>query len=105
MPLHRLENDTLILIKWFCDYLQLNADKCHLLITNHDNGITMKVGNEIIECKSSVKLRGITIDTKLDFSKHVSSLCKKVSQRLHALARISYCTSHGKLRLLLKAFI
>ena len=55
--IQRLENNTVILIKWFCDnYLQLNADKCHLLITNDDNGIPINVGNEVIECENSVKL-------------------------------------------------
>ena len=104
--IQRLENETLILTKWFSDnYLQLNADKCHLLITNHDNDIPMNVGNEVIECENSVKLLGITIDTKLDFSKHVSTLCRKASQELHALARISNFMSHDKLRLLMKAFI
>ena len=105
--IQRLENETLILTKWFSDnYLQLNADKCHLLITNHDNDIPMNVGNEVIECENSVKLlRGITIDTKLDFSKHVSTLCRKASQKLHDLARISNFMSHDKLRLLMKAFI
>ena len=65
----------------------------------------MNVGNEVIECENSVKLLGITIDTKLDFSKHVSTLCRKASQKLHALARISNFMSHDKLRLLMKAFI
>ena len=65
----------------------------------------MNVGNEVIECENSVKLLGITIDTKLDFSKHVSTLCRKASQKLHALARILNFMSHDKLRLLMKAFI
>ena len=65
----------------------------------------MNVGIEDIECENSVKLLGITIDTKLDFSKHVSILCGKASQKLHALARISNFMGHDKLRLLLKAFI
>ena len=35
-----LENDTDTLIQWFSDnYLKLNADKCHLLISNHRKGI------------------------------------------------------------------
>ena len=34
--LESLEKDTAALIKWFRDnYLKLNADKCHLLISNH----------------------------------------------------------------------
>ena len=75
------------------------------VITNHDNGIPMSIGNEVIECENSVKLLGITIDTKSDFSKHVSTLCRIASQKLHALARISYFMSHDKLRLLVKAII
>ena len=30
-----------------------------------------------------------TIDNQLDFTEHVSKICKKVSIKLHALARIS----------------
>ena len=48
---------------------------------------------------------GIKIDNKLDFSEHVSAVCKKVSLKLHALARISNYMSTLKLRIILKAFI
>ena len=48
---------------------------------------------------------GITIDNQLDFTEHVSKICKKVSTKLHALARISNFTNRQKLRMLLKAFI
>ena len=55
--LNSLEKDTKILIKWFRDsYFQLNADKCHLLISNHSKDILINVEDEIIECSSSVKL-------------------------------------------------
>ena len=63
------------------------------------------LNNEVIECSKSVKLLGVTIDNKLDFSEHVTKLCKKVSSKLHALARISNCMSHDKLRILMKSFI
>ena len=104
--LNSLETDTTILIKWFHDnYLNMNADKCHLLISNQSKGIVINIEDEVIECSDSVKLLGITIDNKLDFSAHVSNICKKVSLKLHALARISKFMTHDKLRLLLKAFI
>ena len=86
-------------------YFQLNADKCHLLISHHSKGILINVEDEIIECSSSVKLLGVTIDNKLNFDEHVSKLCKKASQKIHALARISNCISQDKLRIIMSAFI
>ena len=104
--LERLCTDTSVLIKWFKNnYLQMNPDKCHLLISKIDKNISINIDNEIINCSKSVKLLGITIDNKLDFKEHVSALCKKVSLKLHALARISNYMSHDKLRLLMKSFI
>ena len=38
-------------------------------------------------------------------NEHVSNICKKVSTKLHALARISNFMNPQKLRLLMKAFI
>ena len=102
----RLTHDTSTLIKWFNDnYFKMNADKCQLLITNHEDVITAVIDGETINCKKSVKLLGITIDNKLDFNDHVSMLCKKVSLKLHALARISNLLSVDKLRILMKSFI
>ena len=101
-----LYKDTSTLIKWFKDnYLQMNPDKCKLLISNRDKGISLILENEVIECSKSVKLLGITIDNKLDFNEHVSKLCKKVSSKLHALARIANYMSQDKLRLVMKSFI
>ena len=83
--LNNLENESSILIEWFSNnYLLMNADKSQLLVT---------------------KLLGVTIDNKLDFSEHVSNICKKVSKKLHALARISKYMSQEKLTIRLKAFI
>ena len=59
----------------------------------------------IINSSNSVKLLGITIDDKLNFSEHVIKLCKKANQKLHALARISNFMGTDKLRLILKSFI
>ena len=70
--LNTLETDTETLIKWFNNnYLKLNADKCHLLISNHNTDIHIKVGEEVIECSNSVKLLGVTINN-LNVKDHVS---------------------------------
>ena len=41
----------------------------------------------------------------MSFNEHVSGLCKKASQKLHALARVSKYMNTDKLRLIMKAFI
>ena len=42
---------------------------------------------------------------KLNFNEHVTKICKTVSAKLHALARISNFMSHDKLKLLMKSFV
>ena len=83
----------------------MNADKCHLLVCNYDKDVSLIVDREIIDCSNSVKLLGITIDTKLNFNEHVTKICKKVSSKFQALASISNFMSHDKLRLLMKSFV
>ena len=50
------------------------------------------------------KLLGISTDTTLSFE-HITSLCKKVSQKLHALARIAHYMDLKTQRSLMKAFV
>ena len=83
----------------------LNADKCKLLISNKDSDLSINIEGETIVCEKLVKLLGIKIDNQLTFSEHVSSICKKVSLKLHALARVSNEMNQNKLRLSMKAFI
>ena len=55
----------------------MNADKCHLLVTNHDADVSVTIDGEIIKGSKSVKLLGLCIDNKLDFNEHISKICKK----------------------------
>ena len=74
--LQSLYKDTSILIRWFKNnYLQLNPDKCKLLVSNREKDISIIINNEVIECNKSVKLLGVTIDNKLDFNEDVIKLC------------------------------
>ena len=99
-------HDTSTLIKWFNDnYFKMNIDKCHLLVTNHEEDVSALIEGVKIECKKSVKLLGIYIDNKLDFDEHIPKICKKVSLKLHALSRISHFLCTDKLRTVMKAFI
>ena len=50
---------------------------------------TFNIKGAEIRPSISVKLLGIEIDNKLNFSKHISNICKKAGQQLSALARLS----------------
>ena len=45
------------------------------------------------------------IDNKLNFNDHVSKVCTKASQKIHALTRISNDMNKDKSRIVMKAFI
>ena len=105
--LERLETDALVLSKWFPEnFMKLNEGKCHLLTfgTRQDD-IKITVGEAIVKESSEEKLLGVTIDKNLNFKSHVSNLCKRASQKLHALARVSAFMNPDTLRLLMNSFI
>ena len=86
--------------------MKLNEGKCHLLTfgTSQDD-IKITVGEAIVKESSEEKLLGVTTDKDLNFKNHVSNLCKRASQKLHALARVSAFMNPDKLRLLRNIFI
>ena len=104
--LNILEKNVEILTTWFKNnYFKMNADKCKLLVSNHDEDASILINGEIVEGNKSVKLLGLKIDNELNFNEHVTNICNTVSQKLHTLARISGYMKVNKLRLILKAFI
>ena len=103
--LETLENETSTLLKWFhWNDMKSNNDKCHLLVLNHEDNL-VKNGDEEIIGSTSIKLLGITIDNKLNFKEHVTKICKKAKQKLHALARIAKYLDTDKLKIIMKTFM
>ena len=91
--------------QWFHDnYLKANSDKSHVMLTT-DNKLKINVKGSPISNEKTVKLLGVTVDNKFSFEPHLNLVCKKVSQKLHALARVSKFISKKKLRVIMKAFI
>lgn len=84
--------------------IKANDDKCHMIICNQEK-LSVTIGNEVICSNDSVYVLGVTIDNNLNFTEHVSYLCKKGNQKLHALARISKYLTTEKLKLIMKTFI
>ena len=103
--LETLENEISTLLKWLhWNEMKSNNDKCHLLVLNHE-GDSIKIGDQQIAGCTSIKLLGITIDNNLNFKEHVTKICKKANQKLHALARIAKYLHTDKLKIIMKSFI
>ena len=86
--------------------LQLNHKKCHFLTSGNVNEyLWIKVGDELIWESAEEKLLGVTLDKNLNFNSHLANLCKKVGQKVTALARIVNLLPFHKRRIILKTFI
>ena len=56
---------------------------------NDDNTIqVIKLINHDINTTSSLKLLGVIIDSNLNFSEHINTICKKASQKIGVLMRL-----------------
>ena len=80
--IERLESVSIKAIHWFkSNYIKLNKDKCHILVTGHkyEHIWAMVVESRIWESQS-VKLLGINID-ELKFNDHINKMCDKAGNK------------------------
>ena len=104
VKLVKLELITNNLFEWFKNnHMKTNTDHCHSLVTR-DTDVTVKIGEFDVQNSREEKLLGVKTDAKLSFENHVSFLCKKASQKLHALARVVNFLDLAKRKSLKKAF-
>ena len=102
----QLETDASALLKWISNNgLKANADKFHLLLSEKNQDLTIRVDTFDIKNSSSEKLLGIKLDNKLTFDPHVSDICNKVSQKLHALSRIGHLMPPNRRKDIVNAFV
>ena len=84
----------------------LKPDKCYFLTLGfQDVQPNFSYDNITVKNVSEEKILGITIDNKLSFKSHLKNICKKVYEKLNALARITKFTSPFERKTLLNTFI
>ena len=67
----------------------LNAGKCHIMcLGKYTENKTFNFKDTIMNNSNEEKILGVTIDNRLTFTSHIR-LCKKDSQKISALSRIS----------------
>ena len=101
----KLENAAETLLQWFKDNrMKANPGKYHLLINNTKESFQIRIGNETVSNSKYEKFLEVKVDHELSFNEHVSTLCKKASQKLNALSRIESCMTFDQRRLILNSF-
>ena len=102
----KLEKDSCILIQWYdSNYLKPNSDKWHLLLSDINEHLVINIANDVIQNSSYEKIFGVNFGNKLNYNTHVTKLCKKAWQKLHALARISNLMGFKKKTLPMNDFV
>ena len=105
LVLKKLESSTHDLSCWFKENpMKASPDKSHPLVTT--NALTsVNINGLQITSNTEEKSLGIKFDSKVSFENHVSSLCKKASQKIHALTRIVNYMNLSKRKALMKTFV
>ena len=102
----KLEKDANLLIQWYKDnYLKPNPEKWHLLLSEIGDEHCVKIEQQFILNSANEKVLGVFFDNRLNFKCHLNKLCKKASQKLHALARVSTFMSCNQRKSIMNAFI
>ena len=83
--------------------LKANTSKCYLFVFLYET-VSLNVRGSIIESSDCEKLLEI-FDSSFTFECNINRICRKTSQKHHALSRISKYISVDKKRLLFKSII
>jgi hypothetical protein len=106
-----LQTDVKSSINWFKNnYMQANADKFQVMFlkplrSKQNLPKYFALDNIEIEVKNKVNLLGITIDDKLNFDEHISTICKKAGRQLNVLFRFHKILDYKQKLLLYRTFV
>ena len=80
---------------WYKDnYLLANSEKFQALVINPRNintnmeSMDVSIDGQMIKTTDQMRLLGVDIDEKMNFSVHISEMCKKVSRKVGVLMRL-----------------
>ena len=82
-----------------------NPGKWHLLLSEKDFTTFININGKQIFDSEKEKILGVYFDNKLNFEYHLEKLCKKASQKLNTLARVSMFMNCQQRNLIMNAFI
>ena len=104
-----LINESVKAITWFeMNLMEANPDKFQFMLLGKSvipEKESLKFSNVEIQCVTSVKLLGVTLDYKLNFNEHINFLAAKAGAQLSALSRVRRFLDVDSKLILVKTFI
>ena len=105
-----LTNDIIVFMNWFQqNSLKANPEKFQSMLISSSgcdiDGFMIPVNNTIISSTESMKVLGIMIDDKLNFTEHISNVCIKAGRQLNVLQRLKKVLDYKSRMAIYKSFV
>ena len=84
-----------------------NPEKFQLIFfgIKEDQELSIEINGDVIKISDTVKLLGVTIDSKLRSNEHVKTICQKTNNKFKASSRVVRYLEPQKATLLYNSFI
>ena len=77
-----MEHDSILAIEWFeSNYMKLNQDKYHFLLSGHKHEVSEKIGHSKIWESYAQNLLWMITDRNLKFDEYILTQCKKLKHQ------------------------
>ena len=84
-----------------------NPEKFHIIFfgIKEDHELSIESNSDVIKMSDTVKLLGVSIDSKLRCNEHVKTICQKTNNKVKAFSRVVRYMEPQKASLLYNSFI
>ncbi len=106
--MNKLSHVSNIMIQWFQNNLmKANPDKFQLIVFNprSTNIPSLTISGNVIQSQPIVKLLGVNLDIKLNFSNHIHEICQKAGRKVNVLSRLCRTLDVKGKSMLFNAFV
>mgnify|MGYP000745461007 FL=1 len=94
------------LITWCTDnQMEANASKFQVMISNETTSTQVVFDGTNVQSEQSVRLLGVQLDNKFNFSEHISNITKTATRQLNCLKRLGHFLDQNTRLLLYKSFV
>ena len=94
-------------MSWFEEnHMRVNPEKFNYIVFGKNTDVTgIMLDNHLIEPVNKIKILGLTLDNKLTFDSHKSTLCQKAGKQVQVLSRLSHVLNESNKLLLYNSFV